>query len=79
MMCPFCEIDYQKTKIIQINQWTYVVFSNPRITPGHLLVIPKRHVERLSQLTANERRELGETVITYQEKIIAGISPGCDI
>jgi histidine triad (HIT) family protein len=79
MTCPFCDIDHQKTKIIQTNQRTYVAFSNPRLTPGHLLVIPKRHVERLSELAENERRELWETVITYQEKIIASISPGCDI
>jgi diadenosine tetraphosphate (Ap4A) HIT family hydrolase len=79
MNCPFCEIDSHKTKIIQTNEKTYIAFSNPRLTPGHLLVIPKRHVEKLSELTQNELYELWNTVIDFQEKIIAEITPGCDI
>ena len=45
------------------------MFSNPRLMEGHLLVIPKRHVEKLSELNEEERKELFDTVIEYQEKI----------
>jgi len=47
--------------------------------PGHLLVIPKRHVEKPSELNEQERAELFETVIEFQEKILNKISSGCDI
>lgn len=79
MNCPFCEIDSHKTKIIQTNEMTFIAFSNPRLTPGHLLVIPKRHVEKLSELTQNELRELWDNIIGFQEKIISNIAPGCDV
>jgi diadenosine tetraphosphate (Ap4A) HIT family hydrolase len=46
---------------------------------GHILVIPKRHVEKLSKLTKEERSDLFEEVINLQEKILKNIAPGCDI
>jgi len=47
--------------------------------PGHLLVIPKRHVERLSELTKEERDGLLEEVVNVQEKILNSFAKGCDI
>ena len=47
--------------------------------PGHLLVVPKRHVEKLSALQEDERRELFEKVIQFQEKILSKLASGCDI
>jgi len=49
------------------------------LVPGHLLVIPKRHVEKLSELTQKELIELWNTMIDFQERIILRITPGCDI
>ena len=56
-----------------------VVLSNPRLVAGHTLVIPKRHVLKLSELTREERHEILDTVIEFQEKIISKIATGCDI
>ena len=47
--------------------------------PGHLLVVPKRHVLRLSELNDVERKELFDVTISYQEKILKNIASGCDI
>jgi diadenosine tetraphosphate (Ap4A) HIT family hydrolase len=79
MNCPFCDIDEHRTKIIQTYKQTYVAFSNPRLTPGHLLVILKRHVEKLSEFTSDELDELWRTVIDFQERIIARLASGCDL
>jgi len=57
----------------------YVIFSNPRLMPGHLLVIPKRHVTRLSEITEAEKKELLDLLIEFEEKILAKLSSGCDI
>jgi diadenosine tetraphosphate (Ap4A) HIT family hydrolase len=46
---------------------------------GHLLVIPKRHVEKLSELDKEERVELFEEIINIENKIIEKIASGCDI
>jgi len=79
MNCPFCIINKEKTKILKSNKNTFVALSNPRIVPGHILVIPKRHIEKLSESTEEEKNEIVNTVIEFQEKIISNISPGCDI
>ena len=58
MECPFCNINKEKTVIINEGKNTRVILSNPKLMQGHLLVIPKRHVEKISQLEKNEREEL---------------------
>ena len=78
--CPFCEIiNNKKERILAETAHGIVVLSNPRLVAGHTLVIPKRHVLKLSELTREERHELLDTVIEFQEKIISKIATGCDI
>ena len=79
MNCPFCEINKEKTRIIKKGRYCYVCFSNPGLMEGHLLIIPKRHVERISELNKEEREELINFVVEYQEKILDNIAKGCDI
>ena len=79
MSCPFCNIDSEKTKIIKSGEHALVIFSNPRLMPGHLLVVPKRHVEKLSELSEDERKELLDLTMEFQEKILEKIAGGCDI
>lgn len=81
MECPFCSTGLEKTKneIIANKKFVRVIFSNPRLMPGHLLVIPKSHVERLSELNEAERKELFGTIIEFQEKILNTIASGCDV
>lgn len=79
MPCPFCDLDHQKTRILKDGAQVRVIFSNPRLMPGHLLVVPKRHVEKISELNKEERQEFFQTVIKYQEKILSKLATGCDI
>jgi diadenosine tetraphosphate (Ap4A) HIT family hydrolase len=76
--CPFCVIDDQKTVVVQKKEALYVALSNQRLERAHLLV-PKRHVEKLSALTEEERRDLWDTAVEYQEKILSTISTRCDV
>src|SRR3989344_8283078 len=77
--CPFCTIATQQDRILKEGAYMYVIFSNPRIMPGHLLVIPKRHVTRLVEMTEEEKKELLDLLIEFEEKIITKLSAGCDI
>lgn len=47
--------------------------------PGHLLVTPHRHVQKLSQLTIPELESMFSLAIKFQELIIKYFAPGCDI
>jgi histidine triad (HIT) family protein len=77
--CPFCEIDKNKTRIVWEGKNVFVVLSNPRLMFGHLLIVPKRHIEKLSELKKEEKKELFEATIKFQEKILKFIAKGCDI
>jgi len=80
MFCPFCNIlEKDQEKILSERKYCFVVFSNPRLMPGHLLIIPKRHIEKPSILSKREREEIFDTVVEFQEKILAKVSSGCDI
>ena len=80
MHCPFCDIQKEeKGKILRDNKYTFVVLSDPRLMSGHLLVIPKRHVERMVELTKEEREEFFDQTIELQEKILGTVAQGCDI
>lgn len=58
----------------------YVIFSNPRLMPGHLLVVPKRHVEgKLQELSQEERDEVMDFVAEFQAKILEKLASGCDV
>ena len=75
--CPFC--DFNEDRELKEGKYAFVIFSNPRVMPGHLLVIPKRHMGRLVELSDDERKELLDLVIEFQEKILKRLSKGCDI
>jgi len=77
--CPFCTIDEQKTSIVENKDTVYVALSNPRLVRGHLLVIPRRHVERLAELTKEEHTALWDTVVEYQERLLSSLATGCDV
>ena len=78
--CRFCNIEEQQNqRIISVRDTVVVILSNPRLMSGHLLVIPKRHVLGLSELTTEEQKELFDTVIEFQEKILKNVASGCDI
>ena len=77
--CPFCTTAREEDRILKEGEHFYVIFSNPRIMPGHLLVITKRHVQRLSELSDEEKKELLDLIIEFEEKILEKLSVGCDI
>ncbi len=80
MECRFCDLETKgKQKVLDVRKHCTVIFSNPRLMRGHLLIIPKRHVLNLGDLNDEEQKELFDTTIYYQDKILKNIASGCDI
>lgn len=80
MNCPFCNItSSEQNRVLEERKYVTVIFSNPRLMKAHLLVVPKRHIEKPSDLNNEERKELFDTVLEYQDKIVSKIASGCDI
>jgi len=78
--CPFCTSVKQGGRILKEGEYAYVIFSNPRLMPGHLLVIPKRHIDgRIGDLSKEESEEIFDFLSEFQEKILEKLASGCDI
>jgi diadenosine tetraphosphate (Ap4A) HIT family hydrolase len=54
--CPFCEPN--RADVVLESELTWVLLDLYPVTPGHLLVVPRRHVERWSDATLEERTAL---------------------
>jgi histidine triad (HIT) family protein len=78
MSCPFCDYVASKDGLIAERERTIVILSNPRLVPGHILVMPKRHALRISELDEEERRDRFDMLAEFEKKVISFAS-GCDI
>lgn len=54
--CPFCTID-EELEIVKTKK-TFIHANKYPYSAGHLLIIPKRHINKTTELTSVERKEL---------------------
>ncbi len=54
--CPFCELPAQR--ILRASAWGAVIRDSYPVSPGHTLVIPRRHVGSFFELSGDERLSL---------------------
>ncbi len=79
--CPFCDIEMMEKACIFPNpdwwgkgEWkkqgnVFVVNNFRPVTEGHCMVIPRRHVEYLSELSSIEVQELVVTIEMTMERL----------
>lgn len=53
MTCPFCTLPPER--IVQENDYANWIFDGFPVSPGHSLIIPKRHVASFFEITNEER------------------------
>ena len=54
--CPFCTLNQER--IISKTKLTVTISDGFPVSPGHTLIIPKRHVASFFELAAGERNEI---------------------
>ncbi|HSX30518.1 MAG TPA: HIT family protein [Candidatus Saccharimonadales bacterium] len=74
--CPFCNA---KDRVLKENEHAIVVLSNPRKVPGHILVLPKRHIEEPWQLTADELTDVFKLIFFVEQRVLGELGTGVDI
>jgi diadenosine tetraphosphate (Ap4A) HIT family hydrolase len=85
--CDFCRIgdpDNTTNTIVEEdemfwvveNAYPYAIFYNDKVI-SHLLIVPKKHVEGIAELTAGERQMLIELISKYETEghLFLGRSP----
>lgn len=50
--CPFCDVS---NKIILENEYCFSMFDQYPVSPGHTLIISKRHISNYFELTDEEK------------------------
>lgn len=53
MTCPFCA--FLSERIVEANNFAYWIYDGFPVSPGHSLIIPKRHVGSFFEVTPEER------------------------
>jgi diadenosine tetraphosphate (Ap4A) HIT family hydrolase len=79
MPCPFCNVIELKYRLLEEGDDFIVILSDPRLMPGHTLVIPKRHILKPSEMTAEERINIFNAILKWQDIITGIFSTGCDV
>lgn len=49
--CSFFQPHKEAHRVVRESRLSIVMLSNPRLMPGHTLVIPKRHIEKPDEPT----------------------------
>lgn len=60
MNCFYCESSEIQERKITENNFAMAFPTNIPIVPGHTLIIPKRHVARFEEMTADEQWAVGD-------------------
>jgi len=71
--CLFCSLD--KKRHILANDEAYAIFDSYPISPGHSLIIPKRHISSFFDATREEQIALLDLVNEMQQVLINERNP----
>lgn len=67
--CRFCSREYQKTRNELENELFFANYDNRPVNPGHMKLIPKRHVTSLCELTDQELAAMKTLMIEAKRMI----------
>lgn len=76
--CVFCAVRDSRNRLNHVlvrRDGTVALLNLAMITPGHALVVPDRHVERLDELDFHEIAAVWDTVTRVREAIAAALEP----
>lgn len=73
LICPFCSFSHDR--LLASNQHALAILDGFPVSPGHALIIPKRHIASLFEATIEERDALFDLVSEVRELLITERSP----
>lgn len=71
--CPFCNLD--KARISLANNYAIAIYDGFPVSPGHCLIIPKRHFASFFEATKEEQVALLDLLSEMQELLMREHSP----
>ncbi len=71
-MCLFC--DLAKNSVIE-NEFCYMIYDKFPVSPGHSLIIPKRHIETVFEMNDTEWAAAGNLIALAKQEIEKQFQP----
>jgi len=71
MSCAFCAYE---NKLLE-SDLVYAVYDKHPVSPGHVLIVPKRHVSSFFETSPEEKQALLEMLEKAREYIVSEFSP----
>ena len=72
MDCVLCSVlEQEKDRIIYEDDSVFVCMNYAPLKPGHMMVLPKRHAERINDLTAEEAVAYNQAIETAMQTLKA--------
>lgn len=69
--CPFCNVRAP----ILANELAFVIFDKYPVTPGHALIVPRRHVASYFETTSEERVAMLDLLLAAKERSDRQLAP----
>jgi diadenosine tetraphosphate (Ap4A) HIT family hydrolase len=69
--CPFCS-PVTLSRAVAYHGAVFAIDDKFPVTPGHLLIIPRRHIPDCFAMNEAERRDTETLLILLRERILAG-------
>tara|TARA_Y100000310_G_scaffold322933_1_gene382661 strand:- start:37 stop:432 length:396 start_codon:yes stop_codon:yes gene_type:complete len=69
MGCLFCERETDKFNVIIENELFYSAWDNFAVSPGHALIIPKRHIDSFFDLSEKEILQFYDLLLKVKIRI----------
>ena len=71
--CPFCSLEATRKWIENLQA---IAFADAcPVTDGHTLVIPRRHVSSIYELTGEEQSAVWDLVGEVRQRLLSGLKP----
>lgn len=75
MSCLFCDLVKNQDKIVYQNQHFYCVYDSYPVTPGHMLIISKCHLESFFDLNQEELNDFNDALLKAKSILDKYFSP----
>ncbi len=68
-MCVFCNALKNEERVIFDNDLAFVIYDGFPVNKGHVLIIPKRHVESYFDLTKPEKKAVDQLILISKKHL----------
>jgi diadenosine tetraphosphate (Ap4A) HIT family hydrolase len=71
--CPFCSVE--RTRIWIQTEYAIAFANAYPVVDGHTLIVPRKHVSTIYELTIPEQKAIWELVGEVRQRLLTGLTP----